>query len=226
MQRPSRQLALFDLDHTLLPIDSDYEWSRFLVRTGVLDGEAYERENDRFLEQYQAGTLDIDEFLRFALAPLAANPRDALDAWHRGFMADVIAPNIRPAARQLVDEHLQRGDLVALVTATNEFVTAPIATEFGIPNLIATTIEQQDGRFTGRPLGTPSFREGKLTRTLEWLSSLGHSLGDFERSYYYGDSRNDLPIMERVTHPVATNPDPMLAEVAHARGWPVLRLYE
>jgi HAD superfamily hydrolase (TIGR01490 family) len=225
MQRSPRQLALFDLDHTLLPIDSDYEWSRFLVRTGVLDGEAYERDNDRFLKQYQAGTLDIDEFLRFALAPLAANPREDLDAWHRAFMADVITPNIRPAARRLVDDHLERGDLVALVTATNEFVTAPIAAEFGIPNLIATTIEQQAGRFTGRPRGTPSFREGKLTRTLEWLASLGLSLVDFERSYYYGDSRNDLPIMERVSHPVATNPDPMLAAAAQARGWPVIRLF-
>jgi HAD superfamily hydrolase (TIGR01490 family) len=221
-----RHLALFDLDHTLLPIDSDYEWSRFLVRTGVLDGEAYERENDRFLRQYQSGTLDIDEFLRFALAPLAANPRETLDGWHRSFMADVIGPNIRPAARNLVDKHLQRGDLVALVTATNEFVTAPIAAEFGISHLIATTIEERDGRFTGRPRGTPSFREGKLTRTHDWLSTLGLSLGAFERSFYYGDSRNDLPIMEQVTDPVATNPDPILAETAQTRGWPVIRLFE
>jgi HAD superfamily hydrolase (TIGR01490 family) len=222
---PTR-LALFDLDHTLLPIDSDYEWSRFLVRTGAIDGEAYERENDRFLQQYQAGTLDIDEFLRFALAPLAANDRKTLDGWHSEFMADVIRPNIRPAARRLVDEHLDRGDLVALVTATNEFVTAPIAAEFGIPHLVATTIEAQDGRFTGRARGTPSFREGKLVRTLEWLDTLGHSLPAFERSYYYGDSRNDLPIMERVTDPVATNPDPVLAATAQARGWPVIRLFE
>jgi HAD superfamily hydrolase (TIGR01490 family) len=222
----SQRLALFDLDHTLLPIDSDYEWSRFLVRTGALDGEAYERENDRFLRQYQEGTLDIDEFLRFALAPLAANDRATLDAWHRAYMDGVIRPSIRPSARSLVNEHLSRGDLVALVTATNEFVTAPIAAEFGIPHLIATTIESRDGRFTGRPRGTPSFREGKLVRTLEWLESLGHSLPAFDRSYYYGDSRNDLPIMERVSHPVATNPDPVLAATAQQRGWPVLRLFE
>jgi len=219
-------LALFDLDHTLLPIDSDYEWSRFLVRTGVLDGEAYERENDRFYREYQAGTLDIQAFLRFQLAPLAAHPRATLDAWHRRFMAEVIEPRILPQARALVEEHRARGDLLALVTATNAFVTAPIARAFGIEHLVATGIEiGADGAYTGRPKGTPSFREGKIARTAEWLASLGHALDGFERSWFYSDSRNDIPLLERVTDPVATNPDDVLHATALERGWPVVRLF-
>lgn len=221
-----RQLALFDLDHTLLPIDSDFEWSRHLIKNGVIDGQTYERENDRFMREYQAGTLDIAAYLRFQLAPLAAHPRDLLDAWHAGFMTEAILPVIRPAARDLVNRHLDRGDLVALVTATNEFVTGPIAQAFRIEHLVATTIEAVDGRFTGRSLGVPSFREGKVTRTDAWLAGLGLSLGDFNRSYYYGDSRNDLPMMLRVTDPIATNPDPVLSATAQERGWPVLRLFE
>ena len=220
-------LALFDLDHTLLPIDSDYEWSRFLVRIGVLDGEAYERENDRFYREYQAGTLDIQAFLRFQLAPLAAHPRATLDAWHRRFMAEVIEPRILPQARALVEEHRAAGDLLALVTATNAFVTAPIARAFGIEHLVATGIEiGADGAYTGRPQGTPSFREGKIARTAEWLASLGHALDGFERSWFYSDSRNDIPLLERVTDPVATNPDDVLHATALERGWPVVRLFE
>jgi HAD superfamily hydrolase (TIGR01490 family) len=219
-------LALFDLDHTLLPIDSDYEWSRFLVRIGVLDGEAYERENDRFYREYQAGTLDIAEFLRFQLAPLAAHPRATLDAWHRRFMAEVIEPRILPAARALVERHRAQGDLLALVTATNAFVTAPIARAFGIEHLVATGIEDRDGEFTGRPQGTPSFREGKIVRTEEWLASLGHTLGGFGRSWFYRESRNDIPLLERVTDPIATNPDAVLHQAAIERGWPVVRLFE
>jgi HAD superfamily hydrolase (TIGR01490 family) len=219
-------LALFDLDHTLLPIDSDYEWSRFLVRIGVLDGEAYERENDRFYREYQAGTLDIAEFLRFQLAPLAAHPRATLDAWHRRFMAEVIEPRILPAARALVERHRAQGDLLALVTATNAFVTAPIARAFGIEHLVATGIEDRDGEFTGRPQGTPSFREGKIVRTEEWLASLGHTLGGVGRSWFDSDSRNDIPLLERVTDPIATNPDAVLHQAAIERGWPVVRLFE
>lgn len=219
-------LALFDLDHTLLPIDSDYEWSRFLVRRGVLDGEHYERENDRFYRQYQDGSLDIAEFLRFQLAPLGAHPRTTLDAWHQDYMREVIEPIILPAARQLVDRHRERGDLVALVTATNRFVTAPIARAFGIEHLVATGVEEIDGRFTGRSHGTPSFREGKITCTREWLATLGHTLEGFERSWFYSDSRNDLPLLEQVTDPIATNPDPVLLAAASKRGWPVVRLFD
>ncbi len=218
-------LALFDLDHTLLPIDSDYEWARFLVRRGVLDGDHYERENDRFYRAYQDGSLDIFEFLQFQLAPLAAHPRATLDAWHAEYMREVIEPQITAKARDLVDQHRQRGDLLALVTATNSFVTAPIARAFGIDHLVATGIEERDGQFTGKPHGTPSFREGKIARTREWLASLGHELGSFERSWFYSDSRNDVPLLEQVTHPVATNPDPKLHAIAQERGWPVIQLF-
>jgi len=218
-------LALFDLDHTLLPIDSDYEWARFLVRRGVLDGEHYERENDRFYRAYQNGSLDIFEFLQFQLAPLAAHPRATLDAWHAEYMREVIEPHITAKARDLVDQHRARGDLLALVTATNSFVTAPIARAFGIDHLVATGIEEREGQFTGRPHGTPSFREGKIARTREWLASLGHELGGFEQSFFYSDSRNDIPLLEQVTHPVATNPDAQLQAVARERGWPVIQLF-
>jgi HAD superfamily hydrolase (TIGR01490 family) len=220
-------LALFDLDHTLLPLDSDYEWSRFLVRIGAVDGESHQRENDRFYREYLDGTMDIQAFLAFQLAPLAAYPRARLDAWHRQFMDDVILPAIRPAALDLVAKHASRGDLCAIVTATNEFVTAPIAQRFGVQHLIATGVERrEDGEFTGRPRGTPSYREGKIRRTDEWLRALGHSWEGFERSWFYSDSANDIPLLSKVTDPVATNPDERLAAHARAQGWPVIRLFE
>lgn len=223
---PDGRLALFDLDYTLLPIDSDYEWARFLIRLGVVDGPEYERRNDLFFEQYHAGTLDIREFLAFQLAPLAAHPRHQLDAWHRQFMDEVIAPAIRASALALVDAHRARGDLCAIVTATNEFVTAPIAHAFGIEHLIATGVEATEDGFTGRPHGTPSFREGKVKRTEEWLASLGRDWRGFAQSFFYSDSVNDVPLLERVTDPVATNPDPRLTQLAGERGWPVIRLFE
>ena len=218
-------LALFDLDYTLLPIDSDYEWARFLIRQGVLDGEHYERENERFFTQYKQGTLNIFEFLEFQLAPLGAHPRRQLDAWHEQYMHDVVTPRIAPQARELVEHHRQQGDLIALVTATNAFVTAPIARAFGIDHLIATGIEEANGEFTGRPHGTPSFREGKVERTEQWLKGLGHELDGFGQSWFYSDSMNDLPLLERVSHPVATNPDERLAKTAEQRGWTILRLF-
>ncbi len=223
---PGKRLALFDLDCTLLPVDSDYEWARFLIRLGVVDGPEYQRRNDVFFEQYHAGTLDIQAFLAFQLAPLATHPRAQLDAWHRQFMAEVIEPAIRPAARALIERHRADGDLMAIVTATNEFVTAPIARAFGVEHLIATGVEAGAGGYTGRPLGTPSFREGKVRRTGEWLAALGRDWDGFERSFFYSDSANDLPLLERVTDPVATNPDPRLAALAAQRGWPILRLFE
>jgi len=219
-------LALFDLDHTLLPIDSDHEWSRFLARIGAIDGDDHERRNQAFFRDYQAGVLDIDAFLEFQLAPLAAYPRAELDAWHARFMAESILPRVRPQARALVDKHRRRGDLVALVTATNAFVTAPIARIFGIEHLVSTELEDIGGEFTGRPHGTPSFREGKVVRTAEWLESMGHAWEDFARIWFYSDSRNDLPLLERVSDPIATNPDAVLHALAIERGWPVLRLFE
>jgi HAD superfamily hydrolase (TIGR01490 family) len=217
-------LCLFDLDHTLLAGDSDYEWGQFLVDRGVLAREEYEAQNAAFFEQYKDGTLDIHEYLGFALRPLAAHAAEDLARWHAEFMRDRILPMITPRARALVRRHLEAGELCAVVTATNSFVTAPIAKEFGIPHLIATEPESVGGRFTGRVAGTPCFREGKIRRVDEWLAGLGRRLEDFGASRFYSDSHNDLPLLERVRHPVAVDPDPQLAAEAARRGWPVISL--
>jgi len=212
-------LALFDLDNTLLACDSDYEWGQFLVDRGVLDRTEYEAQNAAFYEQYKAGTLDIHEFLGFALRPLAEHTPEDLARWHAEFMAARIRPAMGPASRALVRRHLDAGDLCAVVTATNSFVTRPIAREFGVPHLVATEPEQAAGRFTGRVAGTPCFREGKIARVEAWLAGLGRALKDFPQSSFYSDSHNDLPLLERVTRPVAVDADPKLAAVARARGW-------
>jgi HAD superfamily hydrolase (TIGR01490 family) len=217
-------LALFDLDNTLLAGDSDFEWAQFLIGKGVLDREVHEARNIEFYEQYKAGTLDIHAFLDFQLAPLARHTRVELDAWHREFVATRIRPQIGAAARALVEKHRAAGDLLAIVTATNSFVTGPIAQEFGIPHLIATIPAQENGRFTGKPRGMPSFREGKITRVDAWLESHGLWLGSFEHSWFYSDSHNDLPLLEKVTNPVAVDADATLAQVAAERGWPHISL--
>lgn len=219
-------LALFDLDHTLLPIDSDYTWCQFLISIGAIEGEAFEARNQRFYDQYKAGTLDIYEFLGFQLRPLADNPKATLDQWHRQFMAERIEPEVKPQALKLVQQHLDAGDECILVTATNSFVTAPIASRFGISHLIATDPEQKDGEFTGGVAGQPSFREGKVLRTEQWLAQRGLDWGAVDRIHFYSDSINDLPLLEKATHPVATNPDARLTDIARERGWPILRLFE
>ncbi|MGO4155130.1 HAD family hydrolase [Cupriavidus sp. YAF13] len=222
-------LALFDLDHTLLPTDSDHEWGRFLVRLGVVDEEFYRRRNDEFFGHYKAGTLDIQAFLRFALAPLAANPRDRLEALRSQFMREVIDPVITPQARALVYKHLDAGDLCAVVTATNSFVTAPITAAFGIKHLIATepaTVNgKPDGAFTGEVAGIPSFREGKITRVEAWLKSMGTQWDAFENTTFYSDSANDLPLLEKVSEPIAANPDDRLRHHAAASGWRIMDLF-
>ena len=218
------RLALFDLDNTLLSGDSDYEWGQFLVDRGVLDRETYEAQNRAYYEQYMVGTLDIHEYLGFALRPLAAHAPQDLERWRAEFMRLRIAPMITPAARALVARHLAAGELCAVITATNSFVTAPIARAFGVQHLIATEPEVRDGRFTGRVAGTPCFREGKLARLEQWLTALGHKLHDFEESTFYSDSHNDLPLLERVTRPVAVDPDEALAAEAARRRWPMLSL--
>lgn len=217
-------LALFDLDNTLLSGDSDFEWAQFLISKGVLDREVHLAQNQAFYEDYKAGTLDIHAFLKFQLAPLARHERRELDAWHREFMTRHILPLIGAPARQLVQRHLSAGDLCVMVTATNSFVTGPICREFGIPHLVATVPAQEEGRFTGAPRGIPAFKEGKITRMNLWLEEMGLWWGAFERSTFYSDSHNDLPLLERVTHPVAVDPDPTLHAAAVARGWPVLSL--
>lgn len=216
------RLALFDLDNTLLSGDSDYEWGQFLVDRGVLDRDAYEAQNRAYYEQYVAGTLDIHEYLGFALRPLAAHTPAELERWHAEFMRLRILPMITPAARALVKRHA--AELCAIVTATNSFITAPIAREFGVPHLVATEPEKRDGRFTGRVSGTPCFREGKIERLMAWLAGLGHRLPEFEESTFYSDSHNDLPLLERVSRPVAVDPDAALAAEARRRGWAVISL--
>jgi HAD superfamily hydrolase (TIGR01490 family) len=217
-------LALFDLDHTLLAGDSDYEWGQFLVEHGVLARAEYEAQNAAFFEQYKAGTLDIHEYLGFALRPLAAHTPQDLARWHAEFMRSRILPMITAPARALVRRHLEADELCAVVTATNSFVTAPIAREFGVPHLVATEPESRDGRFTGRLAGTPCFREGKIRRVDEWLAGMGRRLEDFADSHFYSDSHNDLPLLERVRRPVAVDPDPRLAAEAARRGWRVISL--
>ena len=218
------RLALFDLDNTLLSGDSDYEWGQFLVDHGVLERQSYEAQNRAYYEQYLAGSLDIHEYLGFALRPLAAHAPADLQRWHAEFMRLRILPMITPAARALVRRHLTAGELCAIITATNSFVTAPIARAFEVKHLIATEPEIRDGRFTGRVAGTPCFREGKLERLRQWLAGLGHNLRDFEETTFYSDSHNDLPLLEGVTRPVAVDPDEALAAVAARRGWPVTSL--
>ncbi len=218
-------LALFDLDNTLLAGDSDFEWAQFLIGRGVLDRELHEARNRQFYEQYKAGTLDIHEFLDFQLKPLSRHPRAELDAWHRDFMTARIRPIMTPAAQALVREHLANGDLCAIVTATNSFVTGPIARAFGIPHLIATVPAVEDGRFTGQPRGTPAFREGKILRVDAWLESLGLCWQSFDRTYFYSDSHNDLPLLQKVSDPVAVDPDDTLRAHAETAGWPVRSLH-
>ncbi|WP_186169626.1 HAD family hydrolase [Burkholderia gladioli] len=223
-------LALFDLDHTLIPTDSDHEWGRFMIKLGLVDAESFKRQNDRFYADYKAGTLDIHAYLAAALAPLAKHPRAQLDAWHEQYMQEVIRPAMLPAALKLVRRHREAGDLCCIVTATNAFVTRPIADAFGVETLIACEVETVDGHpasdLTGRATGVPSFREGKIARTEAWLASLGKSLADFERSYFYSDSHNDIPLLAKVTDPVATNPDDTLRTHAREQGWRILDLFQ
>lgn len=218
------KVTLFDLDNTLLAGDSDYEWGQFLIDHGVLARDAYEAQNARFFEQYKAGTLDIHEYLGFALGPLAAHTADELARWHAAFMRERILPMISPRARELVARHVGAGECCAVVTATNSFVTAPIARELGVAHLIATEPEAAGGRFTGRVAGVPCFREGKIQRVQEWLGGFGQRLETLEDSRFYSDSHNDLPLLERVRRPVAVDPDAPLAAEAARRGWPVISL--
>lgn len=218
------RLVLFDLDNTLLAGDSDFEWAQFLIEQKVLDREVYEARNQAFYEQYKAGTLDIHEFLDFQLKPLSRHPREQLDAWHAQFMRDRILPIITPKSRELVARHAREADLLAIITATNSFVTAPIARELGVAHLIATEPEQVDGKFTGRVAGVPSFREGKITRLDAWLKGRGLAWEAIEASWFYSDSLNDLPLLQRVSNPVAVDPDPTLKAHAEQHGWPVISL--
>jgi HAD superfamily hydrolase (TIGR01490 family) len=216
------RLALFDLDNTLLAGDSDFEWAQFLIEKGVLDREVYEARNQAFYDQYKAGTLDILEFLDFQLKPLSRHPRTQLDAWHAEFMVQKVIPMIAAGTPALLAKHA--GEAQVIVTATNSFVTGPIARYLGVEHLIATEPEQAAGEFTGRVTGTPSFKAGKVTRLEAWLAERGETWASVEASWFYSDSLNDLPLLARVHHPVAVDPDPTLRAHAEQNGWPVISL--
>jgi HAD superfamily hydrolase (TIGR01490 family) len=214
-------LALFDLDNTLIAGDSDYLWGRFLVERGLVDGERYERANEQFYADYRAGCLDIHAFLRFALAPLAAHPLEQLLRLREVFVRERIEPILLPAARDLIQRHRSAGDTLVVITATNAFVTAPIAAAYGVPHLIATEPERRGGRYTGAVAGVPAFQDGKVERLAAWLQEHGGSL---EGSSFYSDSHNDLPLLLAVERAVAVDPDPLLLAEAERRGWPVISL--
>ena len=223
----SGNLCLFDLDDTLLPLDSDHAWGEFVIKQGWVDAAAFQRGNNAFYAQYQAGQLDIHAYIAFATAPLRLRSTLELDTAHARFMRDVILPNVRPAALDLVQSHQARGDVVALVTATNDFITAPIARAFGIAELLAVRLARgPGGAIMGGIAGTPSYREGKVRRVHEWLAERGDSFAAFARVSVYSDSVNDLPLLELATEPVATNPTPALEAIARERGWRILKLFE
>ena len=223
------QLALFDLDHTLLPCDSDYEWGQFLIHIGVVDQQFYAEQNDRFYQNYKDGNLNIDEFLRFALKPLSEHSRKQLKEWHDAFMKEVITGHLRQEAIDLVKRHQDAGDLCCVVTATNSFVTRPILAHFGIEHLIATepatTGDDPCANFTGEVKGRPNFREGKIQGVNDWLRTQNLTLEKLSRSYFYSDSMNDLPLLEKVSNPIATNPDDRLRVEATKRHWPIIELF-
>ncbi len=219
-------LCLFDLDHTLLPIDSDHEFGEFLCRTGLADAVTYRARNDEFYRQYCEGTLVLDHYIEFTTSVWRKLDAAAQAALQQRFMLEVVHPAIRPEAMSLVQEHREKGDLIAIVTATNEFVTRPIADAFGVPDLIAVKlVRDTQGHVTGEIDGVPSFREGKITRVAQWLEDRGQALTDFDRVSFYSDSPNDLPLLEQATDPVATNPSPALEAEAKARGWRLLNLF-
>ena len=217
-------VALFDLDKTLIPGDSDHSWGHFLAKHGHVDGAEYDRRNDAFYRQYCAGTLNIIEYSEFAFEVLAANPRADLLKWREQYMAEVIEPMIRPQALDLVKKHLDSGHECVLVSATNEFVIEPIARRLGFEHIIGTTPEQKNGQFTGKVIGTPSFQAGKITRVSEWLNERGADWGQVS-SFFYSDSMNDVPLLEKATFPIACNPDATLRDIALTRRWPILELF-
>lgn len=219
-----QNLALFDLDNTLLAGDSDYNWSLFLISEGLLDAKTHHDRNEQFYSDYKDGTLDIVAFLKFQLQPLSQHKRVFLDALHVKYMQTIIRPMMTVKAQALVNKHKVANDLCIVITATNSFVTKPIATAFGIEHLIGTEPETLDNEFTGGVSGVPSFQEGKVTRINHWLEARGQHLTDFEKSYFYSDSHNDLPLMKLVTNPVAVDADVILTTYAQEHAWQQISL--
>ncbi len=214
-------LALFDLDNTLLDGDSDYLWGCFLVEHGILEAEHYETKNRHFYDQYMDGSLNIDEFLRFQLAPLRDNTCTQLKAWRETYLQEKVDPILLPKAHALLDRHRQAGDQLLIITATNSFITAPIAERYGVTHLLATEPEVRDGEYTGNVVGTPCFQTGKIEHLKTWMKKHNQQLRD---SWFYSDSHNDLPLLEAVEHPVAVDPDDKLKSHAQVCGWPIISL--
>lgn len=214
-------LAIFDLDNTLLAGDSDHAWGEFLVGQGLVDGNWYKAQNDSFYADYCAGRLDIVAYSEFVFSVLTRHDDATLADWHRRFMADKVAGMILPKGRELLARHRAAGDRLLIITATNRFITGPIADELGVADMLATEPERRDGRYTGKVAGTPCFHEGKITRLKEWLAETGESA---EGCWFYSDSRNDIPLLEFASRPVAVDPDPVLESHANAKGWPVISL--
>ena len=219
-----QNLALFDLDNTLLAGDSDYNWSLFLISEGLLDAKTHFERNEQFYADYKAGQLNIVEFLKFQLIPLSEHPKAFLDELHKKYMQKIIHPMMTVKAQALVDKHKAAGDLCIVITATNSFVTKPIATAYGIEHLIGSDPEMLNGQYTGGVTGVPTYKEGKVTRINQWLAERGKKLSDFETSYFYSDSHNDLPLMKLVTNPVAVDADEILTAYAQEQAWPLISL--
>jgi HAD superfamily hydrolase (TIGR01490 family) len=209
-------LAIFDLDGTLLNGDSDYTWGQFLVEKGLVDSQVYKQANDKFFEEYQAGTLDIHEYLAFSLEPLTKFSKEELSKLHNTFMQEKVQPMMQEKANALLKHHKDQGHFLLMITATNQFVTGPIGDALGMDHIIAPVPEIIDDHYTGKIVGIPSFQAGKVTRLNDWLAETGHSM---EGSYFYSDSRNDLPLLELVTHPIAVDADETLTKIAQERGW-------
>lgn len=214
-------LAIFDLDNTLLAGDSDHAWGEFLVEEGMVDAEDYKQANDRFYQEYLNGELDIFHYQRFILQPLSRHNMEELETWRDDFMRKKVAPMMLDKAAKLLAEHREQGHTLMIITATNRFITEPIAHKLGVEHLIATEPELVNGRFTGEVAGTPSFQEGKVERLHDWLAGNGESLAG---AWFYSDSRNDVPLLEKVDNPVAVDPDPTLEQIARERNWPVMSL--
>jgi HAD superfamily hydrolase (TIGR01490 family) len=220
----NQNLALFDLDNTLLAGDSDYSWSLFLISEGLLDAKTHHDRNEQFYADYKNGSLNIIEFLKFQLVPLSQHSKKFLDELHKKYMQKIIRPMMTDKAQALVDKHKAAGDLCVVITATNSYVTKPIATAFGIEHLIGSDPEMMNGEYTGGVSGVPSFQEGKVTRINQWLAERGKKLNDFEKSYFYSDSHNDLSLMKLVTNPVAVDADAILKAYAEEQAWPQISL--
>ncbi|MDO5059916.1 MAG: HAD family hydrolase [Neisseria sp.] len=218
-----KNLAIFDLDNTLINTDSDHSWPQYLMAKGLVDVEYTRAQNDKFYQDYQQGRLNIDEFLAFHLEPLSRYSPEELAQMHQEFMADYILPHITPMQKMLVESHRAAGDELLVISSTNEFIISPICRHFGIENIIGTQLETgADGRYTGRYIGIPSLKEGKITRLNQWLAERGETLESYGKSYFYSDSKNDLPLLRVVSDPVAVNPDDVLLAEAQVLGWPVL----